>query len=103
MLVSPIKIWRNQRKNIENLNKTGRIENFTIIWVPAIGFENQVPYPVVIVRLGKKKMTGQLVDYNEDNLKVGQKVKTVLRRVTNPSKEGVIPYGIKFKPISEDE
>jgi len=42
------------------------------------------------------------VDYDQKNLKQGQKVTTVIRRVIKPNSEGVIPYGIKVKPTEED-
>lgn len=96
---SPVKIWRGQKKIIKLLGKVGVIESFTVIRVPPVSFEGQAPYPVVLVRLGQEKLVGQLVDYREDNLRIGQKVKSVLRRIKEPGDEGIIPYGIKFKPI----
>jgi uncharacterized OB-fold protein len=47
----------------------------------------------------KKKYVGQLIDYDESNLKIGQKVKAVLRKTRNVGQEDVIPYGVKFKLI----
>lgn len=99
MTTSPVKIWRNQPKTRHFLGKVGVVETFTIIRVPPAGFEPQAPYPVVLVNLGKEKMIGQLVDYIQDHLVIGQKVQAVLRRIKNPDNEGLIPYGIKFKPI----
>lgn len=98
---SPVKIWRNQKKIAKYLGKTGIIKTFTLIRVPPAGFERTEPYPVVLVEVSEKeKLVGQLVDYNPSQLKVGQKVEVVLRRIKETDKEGVIPYGIKFKPIS---
>jgi len=34
-----------------------------------------------------------------EQIKIGQKVRTVVRRMKEDTKEGIIPYGIKFKPI----
>lgn len=96
---SPVKIWRGQKKIVRLLGKVGVIESFTIIRVPPVGFEGQAPYPVVLVSLGREKYVGQLVDYEKNSVSIGQKVKVVLRRVKEPSREGIIPYGIKFKPI----
>ena len=36
------------------------------------GFTNQIPYVVAIVSFGKEKRTLQLVDYEEDQLRVGR-------------------------------
>lgn len=99
---SPVKIWRNQKKIAQHLGKTGIIETFTLIRVPPAGFERTEPYPVVVVMINsREKLVGQLVDYADSQLKIGQKVEVVLRRIKETDKEGVIPYGVKFKPISQ--
>lgn len=98
-MLSPVKIWRNQKKTKALLGKEGRVVSCTYIRVPPLGFEAQAPYPVVIVDLGGKRTIGQLVDFSSTQLVTGQKVRAVLRRVYNPDPEGVIPYGMKFKPI----
>ncbi len=97
--ISPVKIWRNQKKTTEVLGNFGTVISFTVIRVPPLGFGNQVPYPVVIAKLGKRLVVGQLVGNDDKNIKIGMKVRTVLRRIKDPGKEGVIPYGIKFKPL----
>lgn len=99
--ISPVKLWRNQKKLRNLLGKKGKIENYTIIFQSPKGFENQSPYPVVIGNFGEKKLIGQLIDYREDQVKIGQKIQAVLRRLNEDDKEGIIPYGIKFKPIDE--
>lgn len=96
---SPVKIWRNQKKVSRDLGEIGKILTFTFIRVPPAGFEAQAPYPVVLVQLKDQSLIGQLVDFDETQLKVGQRVKAVLRRVRDPDPEGVIPYGIKFTPV----
>lgn len=97
---SPVKIWRNQRKIQKLLGLEGIVLSFTKIHVPPSGFESQAPYVVAIVKLSTKgNYTAQLVDWEDSNLKIGQKVKTVLRKTKDPGEEGVIPYGVKFKPI----
>jgi uncharacterized OB-fold protein len=73
--------------------------SYTIVRVPPLGFDDQAPYPVVLVKIGSQVHVGQLVDH-EGPIKIGQKVVAVLRRVRKPDAEGVIPYGIKFKPVS---
>lgn len=99
-MISPVKIWRNQQFIRKYLGQTGRIVSYTIIRIAPVGFEQQVPYPLVLVQLGKERKMGQLVDWHEKHLKIGQKVEAVLRRVREPDAEGVIPYGIKFRPIN---
>ncbi len=73
--------------------------------MPPADFTDQAPYPVVLVELdGGERITAQMVDLpagrqvGEDDL-IGTPVITVVRRVIKPNAEGVIPYGIKVKPI----
>ncbi|OGG14881.1 hypothetical protein A2773_01270 [Candidatus Gottesmanbacteria bacterium RIFCSPHIGHO2_01_FULL_39_10] len=100
MTISPVKIWRNQKKIQKLIGKEGKIVSHSLVYVPPIGFENEAPYPVVLVQFkDNKRYLAQLTDWNDNNLKIGQTVKAVLRKTRNAGDEGVIPYGIKFKPI----
>lgn len=99
-MFSPVQIWRNQKRIVRLIGKTGRLLSWTVIRVPPGELMSQAPYPVVIVALRDgHKICAQLVDWNESHLRLGQKVVTVVRRVTEPSREGVIPYGIKTRPL----
>lgn len=74
--------------------------SWTLIRVPPGDFMNQAPYPVVIVDLEDgKRITAQLVDWQPGHLAFGTRVSTVVRRVISPDSDGVIPYGIKVKPL----
>ncbi len=97
---SPVKIWRNQKKIGSLIGKEGKIVSWSIIRVPPGGFSDQAPYPVVVVALtGGVRITAQLVDYEKEHLIFGQRVRIVIRRVTQPDPDGIIPYGVKVKPI----
>lgn len=97
---SPVKIWRNQKKLTKLLQKHGRIISWAIIRMPAADFVSQAPYPVVIVTLDNgRTIVAQLVDWEDKNLQVGQKVKTVVRKITDVGTEGIIRYVVKVKPI----
>ena len=97
---SPVKIWRNQQRIAGLLAREGRIVSWTIVRVPPSGFSGLAPYPVAIVELAcGKRITAQLVDWSEKDLAFGRKVKVVVRRISDPPTEGVIPYGIKAKPL----
>lgn len=99
---SPVKIWRNQKKAAQLVGKMGTIVAFTLIRVPPSGFSDQAPYPVAVVALDDgEKIMAQLVDWQPEHLNAKQRVIAVVRRVTKPSTEGIIPYGIKVKPMNE--
>ncbi len=98
---SPVKVWRNQKKTRDLVGKKGTVISWTVVRVPPAGFSDQAPYIVALVKFGTGKHSMiQLVDVSDVSLlTVGFPVKTVIRRVTSPSHEGIIPYGIKATPL----
>ena len=96
---NPVTTWRKTKELHKELGKIGKIVLWTTIFVAPAGFAQQVPYVVAIVSFGKdERKTLQVVDYDEKQLKVGQKVVCVVRRIGFPEKEDIISYGIKVKP-----
>lgn len=91
---SPVRIWRNHKKVSAKLNLVGRVLTWTKIFAAPAGYEEEAPYFCAIVELeNKDKITTQVVDCQ--SLAIGDKVKTVLRRIGKPGKDKVIEYGIK--------
>ena len=99
MITTPVKLWRRQKDVAALIGVKGKILNWTIIRVPTKTFMNEAPYPVVVVKLeNNDKMVGQLVDWDNKNLKKGQQVVGVLRRSFSGDSESIIAYTLKFKP-----
>lgn len=99
-MISPVKIWRRQKEIRKYLDKEGKIISWTKIFITGAGFKKYAPYPVVMVDLnGGIKTYGQLVDWEEKDLVIGKKVKAILRKVREGTADGVIAYGLKFRPI----
>lgn len=97
---TPSVIWRQHQKLQKSLGKTGRLLVWTKISVAPMGFEHEVPYLVGIVKLdNSEKMPVQIVDCQEKDLKINQKVQIVIRKIGKAKSEDVIEYGIKVKPI----
>lgn len=100
---NPVKIWRNQGKIRDLLGLTGEIVTWTFVRLPPSGFSSIAPYPVALVSLTNgKRITVQLVDWLEDDVKKGRKVEMVIRRVREATTDGVIPYGIKARPRHQE-
>jgi uncharacterized OB-fold protein len=100
MNISPVKLWRRQKNTSSLIGKKGKILLWTIIRIPARSFIDQAPYPVVIVKMEDgENMVGQLVDYKDKDLKKGQRVISVLRKLTTKQNEDIVYYNIKFKPL----
>lgn len=101
MILTPVKQWRRQQDVSKLIGQEGKILSFTLIRVAAKGFGKESPYPVVIVKMENgKKLTGQLVDWTEKDLKKGTRVKAVLRKLTPDHTENIIAYVIKFLPLN---
>jgi len=99
-MITPVKQWRRQKNIASLIGKTGIILQWTIIRTPAKSFAKEAPYPVVIVEMeNKQRMIGQLVDWEQKDLVIGNKVVALLRRLRTDDEEGVISYYIKFKQI----
>jgi uncharacterized protein len=100
-MTNPIQSWRRQKKTRHLLGKIGKVVTWTKIFVSAPEYKEFTPYPVVMVELENgEKVYGQMVDYEEKDLHIGQQVESVLRIKDKGEKEGVVEYGVKFKPIS---
>lgn len=98
-MTSPVTIWRQHKVLHTYLNKVGRLIVWTKIFVAPSGFEHQVPYLVGIVDFGNSRLPLQIVDCEEKDLKVNQKVITVIRKIGKVKSEDVIEYGVKVKPL----
>lgn len=99
-MVTPVKIHRRQKQTAGIIGKRGKIVVWTIVRVTGKLFSNQAPYPVVIVKLENGEQTiGQLVDWEQEDLRINREVVAVLRRAYVEDGEGVITYTIKFRPL----
>jgi uncharacterized OB-fold protein len=97
---SPVQVWRTTKELHKMLGKRGKIVVWTRIFVAPSGFEPELPYVVAIIEFedGTRKSL-QVVDYTEEQLKLGQKVVTAIRRIGKAGPEEVITYGVKVKPV----
>ena len=78
------------------LNDEGKILTYTIIRVGSEKFSKETPYAVGIIELNDGvKITAQIADAEVDELKIGQKVKLVLRKIQEDGKSGILCYGYK--------
>lgn len=76
----------------------GKIVTYTVIHIAQEGFEKQVPYVIAVVELDEgPRLTGQIVDCKLEDVKIGQKVYSVFRKIGEDGKAGAIYYGYKFR------
>jgi uncharacterized OB-fold protein len=90
---------RNREFEEAKLADKGKVLTFTVIRVPPRQFVDQAPYAVGIVELDDGvKLTGQIVDCDFEDLKIGQRVKIEFRKIFDEGEAGIICYGYKFVP-----
>ena len=76
----------------------GKVYSFTEISVPPKGLERQIPYVLAIIELDEgPRVTGQIVDARYEDIKIGDRVEVVFRRLQQNDPEGIIHYGFKFR------
>ncbi|MBD3389770.1 transcriptional regulator [Candidatus Micrarchaeota archaeon] len=76
----------------------GKVYSFTEIHAPPSGFEEQVPYVIAVVELDEgSRCTGQIVDAEGKDVKIGDHVEGVFRKILSDDPEGPIHYGFKFR------
>lgn len=76
----------------------GEVYSYSVVYSPPAGFEEQVPYTIVLIKLDEGAMTlGQLVDNGD--VRIGDRVEAVFRKIQQDDPEGLIHYGFKFRKI----
>ena len=79
------------------LSGKGEVVTYTIIHVGPENFEEQVPYPIAIIKLEEgPQITAQIVDCAIDEIKIGMKVESTFRKIQEDGYIGAIYYGYKF-------
>ena len=76
----------------------GVVYSYTLVQEPAAEFEAQAPFYLALVQLEDGGLiTAQLTDVAGD-VKIGDAVEMVTRKLTTDGERGMIVYGYKFRP-----
>lgn len=90
------------RKSIGKMEKfkfsgTGAIFSRTVVHEAHKQFEMQKPYIIALVELDEgSKILGQIIDCEPDDVQIGTRVRSTLRKLGEDGKSGTIYYGYKF-------
>ena len=80
----------------------GKIYSFTEVTAGPAGFELEVPYLLAIVELDEgPRLTAQVVGVGEKDVKIGDRLEMIFRRIMEDSPEGLIHYGYKFRLLKK--
>ncbi len=78
----------------------GEIYSYSTMYNVPVGYEEQKPYTVALVRLAEGPLvTAQLTDVDPEDVTIGLPVEMVTRRLREEGAEGQIIYGYKFRPM----
>jgi len=81
------------------LPERGVVVTYTIIRSPPRGYEKYAPYAIAVVELlDGTKVLAQLTDIDLSEVKIGMEVEAVFRKIREDGEEGIIEYGVKFRP-----
>lgn len=87
------------RMKTYKLNGKGEVLTYTVIHNGPRSFEMQVPYVMAIIKMDDGlNLTGQLIDCEAEEVRIGMRVKTTFRKIDEDGECGVIHYGYKFVP-----
>ncbi len=92
------------RKSVGKMKKVrfegkGEVVTYSIIHDAPQAFEMQVPYVIAIIEFEEGvRATGQIIDCEPEDVKIGMRVKPTFRKIGEEGRSGVIHYGYKFKP-----
>ncbi|ADP77757.1 protein of unknown function DUF35 [Methanothermus fervidus DSM 2088] len=77
----------------------GKIYTYSVVHAAPEEFKENSPYIVAIVELDEgAKVTAQIVDCKPEDIKIGDEVEMVFRKIREEGEDGVITYGFKFRP-----
>ena len=92
------KCRRKGKIMMKQFSGKGKIYSFTEVTAGPAGFELEVPYVLAIVELSEgPRLTAQVVGISEKDVKIGDSVEMVFRKIQEDGKEGPIHYGYKFR------
>lgn len=77
----------------------GSVYSFTTVTEAPLGYEDQAPYVIALVRLDEGPMlTAQITDFDGE-IAIGDRVEMVTRKLTTEGERGMIVYGYKFRKV----
>jgi uncharacterized OB-fold protein len=78
----------------------GEVYSFTTVHDAPAGHEANAPYTVAVIQLEEgPKLTAQLTDLGDEEVKIGMPVEMVTRKLGEDGERGMLVYAYKFRPV----
>ncbi len=91
--------------NVEEIQlpHTGIILYYSVVRSAPTEFKKYEPYIVALVKLDDGTIIpAQITDAEPSEINKGMRVEAVFRKYREHGKDGIIEYGIKFRPVIEE-
>ncbi|MEM0359381.1 MAG: Zn-ribbon domain-containing OB-fold protein [Candidatus Hadarchaeales archaeon] len=86
------------------LSGRGRVYSFTTVYAGPRDFKDQIPYVLAIIELEEgPRVMAQITDCNGEEVKIGDEVEMVFRKIKEEGEEGIIYYGFKARLVRKKE
>lgn len=77
----------------------GKVITYSWVYTPPKGFKSRIPYCIGIIELDEgPRVTSQIVGVEKEEVEIGMPVEFAFRKISTEGNEGVITYGMKFRP-----
>jgi len=93
---------RRRKAKLEKftLSGDGEIYSFSEVNSAPAGLDKTTPYILAIIKLVEGPMlTAQVVGAVEKDVKIGDKVQMIFRKIRSDDPEGLLHYGYKFRKV----
>lgn len=97
MKITSVPYWRQNTSWSVWLGKKGKVILSTLLQISSPDQKAYLPYSFVLVDFGGEKR--EFMGIKGEVFESGDVVECVFRKVSSPSEEGIIHYGIKVKKI----
>ncbi len=82
------------------LRGEGEVLTFSVVHDAPSQLDKIKPYVIAIIQMDEGvRLTGQVIDCDPSDVKIGMKVRSTMRKLGEDGQAGVIYYGYKFAPV----
>jgi uncharacterized OB-fold protein len=101
MKFDPAVLWRKNDWRRRHLGSIGQVISYSIVNFGPEQLKQRTPYVVALVSIDDEVVPVQLVECVGEEIRIGMKVKGVLRRMFDVDPDALHVYGVKFAPLRE--
>ncbi|MFH1225137.1 MAG: Zn-ribbon domain-containing OB-fold protein [Candidatus Diapherotrites archaeon] len=91
---------RRGKLSAKQMPRKGKVISYTEVMTGPTGFDHETPYFLAIIELENgARLLSQVVDSENEKVRIGAHVEKVFRKISEQRKEGAIAYGYKFRVV----